>query len=173
MTTSFKPQFRQSRRDFLVQSSAIGGGLAIGLHLPSAFAQKTGAAESTEVNVWVLVNSDDTVVIRYARSEMGQGSMTSAPQLVAEELDCDWNKVRIEYADTNEHVRRKRAWGNMGSVGSQTIRNSQDYLRKAGASARAMLIQAAASEWGVPAGECSAVKGVITHAASKHRTTYG
>ncbi len=173
MTTPIKPQFRQGRRDFLVQSSAIGGGLALGLHLPSAFAQKTGAAERTEVNVWVLVNSDDTVVIRYARSEMGQGSMTSAPQLVAEELDCDWNKVRIEYADTNEHVRRKRAWGNMGSVGSQTIRNSQDYLRKAGASARAMLIQAAANDWGVPAGECAAVKGVITHAASKRRTTYG
>jgi CO/xanthine dehydrogenase Mo-binding subunit len=148
MTT--KP-FKQSRRDFLVSSAAAGGGLALGMHLPSAFAQKIGAREGAEVNIWVVVQPDDTVLIRYARSEMGQGSMTSAPQLVAEELDCDWKKVRIEYADTNEHIRRKRAWGNMASVGSQTIRNSEDYLRKGGAAAREMLIAAAAQQWGIQA----------------------
>src|SRR5438128_5133125 len=136
-----------TRREFLKVSAA--GGLAFGFHLPAANAQNA----APEINAWVVVRPDDTVVIRYARSEMGQGSMTSAPQLVAEELDADWNKVRIEYADTNEHVRRKRAWGNMASVGSQTIRTSQEYLRKGGATARAMLVAAAADEWKVPASE--------------------
>ena len=120
-------QFKQSRREFLANSAAVTGGLVIGFHLPSAFAQKTGVSDNSEVNIWVVVQPDDTVVIRYARSEMGQGSMTSAAQLVAEELDCDWRKVRVEYADTNEHIRRNRAWGSMLSAGSQTIRSSQDY----------------------------------------------
>jgi isoquinoline 1-oxidoreductase beta subunit len=168
-----KPNFRQSRRSFLISSAGAGGGFALGMHIPSAFAQKTGADPGSEVNVWVVVRPDDTVVIRYARSEMGQGSMTSAPQLVAEELDADWNKVRIEYADTNEHVRRKRAWGNMASVGSQTIRTSQEYLRKGGATARAMLAAAAATEWNVPASEVTVSNGIISHAASKKRTTFG
>jgi isoquinoline 1-oxidoreductase beta subunit len=168
-----KNSFKQSRRDFLISSAGAGGGLAIGMHLPSAFAQKTGAQEGTEVNIWVVIQSDDTVVIRYARSEMGQGSMTSAPQLVAEELDADWKKVRIEYADTNQHLRRKRAWGAMGSFGSQTIRRSQDYLRKGGATAREMLVLAAAMEWGVPAREITVSNGVISHAATKKRTSFG
>ncbi|MCC6474734.1 MAG: xanthine dehydrogenase family protein molybdopterin-binding subunit [Burkholderiales bacterium] len=165
--------FKQSRRDFLANSVAATGGLAIGMHIPSAVAQKTGVLEGAEVNIWVVVNPDESVVIRYARSEMGQGSMTSAPQLVAEELDVDWRKVRIEYADTNRHVRLKRAWGDMATVGSRTIRTSQDYLRKGGAAARMMLVSAAAQQWGVPPGECTAAGGVITHAASRRRTTYG
>jgi isoquinoline 1-oxidoreductase beta subunit len=168
-----KRSFKQSRRDFLINTAGAGGGLAIGMHIPSAFAQKTGQQDGTEVNIWVVVQPDDIVVIRYARSEMGQGSMTSAPQLVAEELDADWSKVRIEYADTNEHVRRKRAWGSMGSFGSQTIRRSQDYLRKGGAMAREMLVAAAAQQWNVPAKEITVSSGVITHAASKKRTTFG
>ena len=113
-----------------------GGGIALGFHMPSALSQKAGTVEKADVNIWVAVGTDDSVVIKYARSEMGQGSMTSAPQLVAEELDADWRKVKIEYADTNRHVRMKRAWGDMATVGSRTIRNSQEYLRKAGASAR-------------------------------------
>ncbi len=165
--------FKKARREFLVTSAGVGGGIALGFYMPSALAQKTGAAESADVNIWVAVNTDDTVVIKYARSEMGQGSMTSAPQLVAEELDADWKKVRIEYADTNQHIRMKRAWGDMTSVGSRTIRQSQDYLRKAGASARAMLVAAAANEWKVPPEEISVSNGVISHAASKRRTTFG
>jgi len=168
-----KTSFKKARRDFLVTSAGVGGGIALGFHMPSALAQKTGAAESADVNIWVAVNTDDTVVIKYARSEMGQGSMTSAPQLVAEELDADWKKVTVEYADTNQHVRMKRAWGDMASVGSRTIRMSQEYLRKAGASARAMLVAAAANEWKVPAGEITVSNGVISHAASKRRTTFG
>ena len=165
--------FKKARREFLVTTAGAGGGLALGFHLPSAFAQKTGTVEKADVNIWVAVNSDDTVVIKYARSEMGQGSMTSAPQLIAEELDADWKKVQIEYADTNQHVRMKRAWGNMASVGSQTIRTSQDYMRKAGASARAMLVAAAANEWKVPAAEITVSNGIIMHAGSKKRTTFG
>src|SRR2546427_9907842 len=104
MTKTFAP----SRRKFLKQSAAIGGGLSLGFRVPDALAQQ-GDAAGAEVNAWVVIRPDDTVIIRYARSEIGQGSMTSAPMLVAEELECDWKKVRIEYASANANVRRKRA----------------------------------------------------------------
>ena len=156
-----------TRREFLKVSAA--GGLVFGFHLPAANAQNV----APEINAWVVVRPDDTVIIRYARSEMGQGSMTSAAQLVAEELDCDWSKVRVEYADTNAHVRRKRVWGDMAAVGSRTIRQSQDYLRKAGAGAREMLLIAAAQGWGAPVAECTASDGVITHGPSGRKTSFG
>jgi isoquinoline 1-oxidoreductase beta subunit len=164
--------FASSRRKFLKQSAAIGGGLTVGFHVPEALAQQAEAA-GAEVNAWVVIRPDDTVIIRYARSEMGQGSMTSAPMLVAEELECDWKKVTIEYASANANVRRKRAWGDMASVGSRTIRQSQEYLRRGGATAREMLVAAAAQQWGVPVSECSAAASVITHAPSKRKTSFG
>ena len=167
-----KNTFAPSRRRFLKQSAAIGGGLTVGFYVPEALAQKADAA-GAEINAWVVIRPDDTVIIRYARAEMGQGSMTSAPMLVAEELECDWKKVRIEYASANANVKRKRAWGDMASVGSRTIRNSQEYLRRGGATAREMLIAAAAQQWGVPASECSAAASVITHAPSKRKTSFG
>src|SRR6266568_750095 len=148
----------------------IGGGLTVGFRIPESLAQDAAGAE---INAWVVIRPDDTVIIRYARAEMGQGSMTSAPMLVAEELECDWKKVRIEYASANANVKRKRAWGDMASVGSRTIRNSQEYLRRGGATAREMLIAAAAQQWGVPASECSAAASVITHAPSKRKTSFG
>ena len=157
-----------TRRDFLKVSVAVGGGLAVGFPV-AAGAQ--GVAP--EINAWVVIQPDDVVIIRYARSEMGQGSMTSAAQLVAEELDCEWSKVRVEYADTNQHVKRRRVWGDMAAVGSRTIRQSQQYLRAAGAAAREVLVAAAAKAWDVPAAECGAAGGVITHASSGRRTTYG
>jgi len=157
-----------TRREFLKISAAVGGGLAVGFHIPESAAQLI----APEVNAWVLVRADNTVIIRYARSEMGQGSMTSAAQLVAEELDCDWKKVKVEYADTNAQVRRKRVWGDMASVGSRTIRNSQEYLRKAGAGAREMLVAAAAKGWNVEPGQCSAANSVITGPGGR-KTTYG
>jgi len=162
-----------SRRRFLRNSAAAGGALVVGFHLPGARAQSAAAAGTPEINAWVVVHPDDSVVIRYARSEMGQGSMTSAAQLVAEELACDWGKVRVEYADVNEQVRRNRVWGDMGSVGSRTIRFSQEYLRKGGAAAREMLIAAAAQQWSVPAGECSAARSVITHGPSGRKLSFG
>src|SRR3974390_1331211 len=131
-----------SRREFLKQSAAIGGGLTVGYGplgaITEALAQK--ADGGAELTAWVVVRPDDGVVIRYARSEVGQGSRPSGPMLVAEELECDWRRVKIEYASANANVRRKRAWGDMASVGSRTIRFSQEYLRKAGATAREMLI---------------------------------
>jgi isoquinoline 1-oxidoreductase subunit beta len=162
-------KFASSRRTFLKQSAAIGGGLSLGFHLPGAFAAD---AKGAEINAWVVVRPDDTIIIRYARAEMGQGSKTSAPMLVAEELECDWNKVRIEYALASENVRRKRVWGDMAAVGSRTIRNSQEYLRKAGATAREMLVAAAAQKWDVPASECSASKGVVSHPSGR-KLSYG
>jgi isoquinoline 1-oxidoreductase beta subunit len=160
-----------SRREFLKHSAAIGGGLAVGAGPLGVFAQK--AAEGVELTAWVVVRPDDAIIIRYARSEMGQGSMTSAPMLVAEELECDWKRVKIEYASANASVKRKRAWGDMAAVGSRTIRNSQEYLRKAGATAREMLIAAAAQQWKVPASECSAQSSFITHGPSKRRLSFG
>src|SRR3989440_255528 len=171
MKTRFACKFEPARRKFLKQSAAIGGGLAVGFNIPGALAQKPGAA--VEINAWVVIRPDDAIIIRYARSEMGQGSMTSAPMLVAEELECDWRRVKIEYASANANVKRKRAWGDMASVGSRTIRNSQEYLRKAGATAREMLIAAAAQQWGVPASECSASNCFITHGAGGRRLSFG
>src|SRR5229473_7618142 len=170
MAKTIARRFEPARRRFLRQSAAIGGGLTVGFSFPGALAQKADGA--AEINAWVVIRPDDTVIIRYARAEMGQGSMTSAPMLVAEELECDWEKVRIEYASANANVRRKRAWGDMASVGSRTIRNSQEYLRRGGATAREMLIAAAAQRWGVPASECSAAAGVITPAPSKRRLSF-
>src|ERR1700693_5474050 len=171
MKTTYVHKFERARRKFLKQSAAIGGGLTVGFSFPAALAQKPDGA--TEISAWVVIRPDDAIIIRYARSEMGQGSMTSAPMLVAEELECDWRRVKIEYASANANVRRKRAWGDMASVGSRTIRNSQEYLRRAGATARETLIAAAAQEWRVPASECSASSSFITHGPSKRRVSFG
>jgi isoquinoline 1-oxidoreductase beta subunit len=163
-------QINIPRRRFLRQSAAIGGGLTLGFYLPVAGAAATAASE---VNAWVLVRPDNTIVIRYARSEMGQGSSTAAPMMVAEELECDWQQVRVEYASANEHFRRQRVWGNLMTIGSSTIRTSQEYLRKAGASAREMLIAAAAARWRVPPSECVAALGSITHTPSGRKLRFG
>jgi len=161
-----------SRRAFVV--SAAGAGLAIGFHLPlggkGAARASTGG---TEVNAWVVIAPDDTVTIRVARSEMGQGTQTGLCQIVAEELDCDWSKVRPEFASTNEHIRRKRIWGSMSTGGSQGIRGSQSYVRQAGAAAREMLVAAAAARWNVPAGECRAAESVITHTPTGRKLRFG
>jgi isoquinoline 1-oxidoreductase beta subunit len=163
--------FNAGRRDFLVKSAAVSGGLTLGIHL-SGSVLAADAPAITEVTHWIVIQPNDTVVIRIARSELGQGSFTGLAQLVAEELECDWSKVRSEYADVNEHVRRNRIFGSMSTGGSRSIRESQEYLRKAGASAREMLVAAAAQEWGVPAAECKAARSVISHPSGKS-TTFG
>src|SRR6185436_7679330 len=111
--------------------------------------------------------------IRIARSEMGQGTLTGLAQMVAEELECDWAKVTTEYPTPGESVKRKRIWGDFSTGGSRGIRQSHEYVRKGGAAARMMLVQAAANGWDVPAAQCSASNGVITHGASGRKTTYG
>ncbi|MCX7169093.1 MAG: molybdopterin-dependent oxidoreductase, partial [Proteobacteria bacterium] len=161
-----------NRREFLKVSAAIGGGLALEFCFPAvAHAAKGGAI--TEVNAWVVIHEDDRVVVRIARSEMGQGTFTALAQLVAEELECDWARVSAEFASPNEHIKRKRIWGSMSTGGSTGVRNSQDYVRKAGASARVMLIEAAALRWHVPCAECTVERGVITHVPSRRKLRYG
>jgi isoquinoline 1-oxidoreductase beta subunit len=164
---------RLSRRSFLLSSAAVGGGLAIGIHPFGASSVVRAADGSPEIGAWVVIRPDDTVVVRIARSEMGQGSLTGLAQMVAEELECDWKKVTWEYPTPGTNVARKRIWGDFGTGGSRGIRTSHDYVRKGGAAARMMLVSAAAGEWKVPAAECSVANGVITHKASGRRTTYG
>ncbi len=150
-----------NRRAFVIGTAAIGGGLALGLDIPFGpevvhAADGSPEVNAPEVNAWVVIRPDDTVVIRVARSEMGQGSLTGLAQLVAEELECDWSKVTTEYPTPGQNVARKRIWGEYSTGGSRGIRTSQDYVRKGGAAARIMLVQAAANEWKVPASECIA-----------------
>jgi isoquinoline 1-oxidoreductase subunit beta len=163
-----------NRRAFVIGTAAAGAGLALGLDLPFGGPTVVRAADgSPEVNAWVVIRPDDTVVIRIARSEMGQGTLTGLAQLVAEELECDWSKVTTEFPTPGQSVARKRAWGDFSTGGSRGVRTSQEYVRKGGATARMMLVQAAANEWKVPASECSAANSVITHTPSGKTTTYG
>ena len=164
-----------SRRKFLVSGAAAGGGLALGLHVPGlsgALAQKVLGAEGDEVGAWVFIRPNDDVVIRIARSEMGQGTLTGLAQLVAEELECDWKKVKTEMPTPGQNLARNRIWGDMSTGGSRGIRGSHEYVRKGGAAAREMLMQAAADEWKVP-GRVHGRGGVITHAPTGRKTTYG
>src|SRR5262245_19800137 len=160
------PAPKITRRSFLLSTAAVGGGLALGLRLPFGPEVVRAADGSPEIGAWVVIRPDDTVVIRVARSEMGQGTLTGLAQLCAEELECDWNKVTTEYPTPGQSVARKRVWGDFSTGGSRGIRESHEYVRRGGASARVMLIQAAANPWNVPAAECSAANSVITHKPS-------
>src|SRR5437762_11228665 len=163
-----------NRRAFVIGTATAGAGLALGLDIPFGGPTVVRAADgSPEINAWVVIRPDDTVVIRIARVEMGQATLTGLAQLVAEELECDWSKVTTEYPNPGVSLARGRIWQNYQTAGSQGIRQSQKYVREGGAAARMMLIQAAANEWKVPASECTVDKGVITHKASNRTTTYG
>lgn len=162
-----------SRRDFLIGTAVAGTGLSLGLTLPLGGNRAEADEESPEVNAWVVIEPDDTVIIRIARSEMGQGTLTGLAQMVAEELECDWSRVRTEYPTPGQSLARDRVWGSFSTGGSQGIRGSHLYVRKGGAAAREMLIEAAAEEWGVAMEECRAEASVITHRPSGRTTTYG
>jgi len=162
-----------TRRSFIISTAAAGSGLALGLQLPFGPKVVRAADGSPEIGAWVVIRPDDTVVIRVARSEMGQGTITGLAQLVAEELECDWAKVTVEYPTPGQNLARKRVWGSYSTGGSRGIRESNEYVRKGGATARVMLIQAAANQWGVPAAECTASNSVITHTPSGRKTTFG
>ena len=159
-----------SRREFL--GGAAAGTLIVGFHL-SGDAAAQGSPAADEVNAWVVVKPDDTVCVRIARSEMGQGSLTGLAQMVAEELECDWSKVTTEYPTPGQNLARARVWGNFSTGGSRGIRESHDYVRKGGAAARMMLVQAAAEAWNVPSSECRAANSVITHGPSGRSTSFG
>src|SRR3989440_2282412 len=162
-----------NRRSFVIGSAAAGAGLALGLKIPFGASVVRAQDGSPEVNAWVVIRPDDTVVIRIARSEMGQGTLTGLAQLVAEELECDWSKVTTEYPTPGQNAARKRVWGNFSTGGSRGIRESHEYVRQGGAAARDMLIRAAAAGWGAPPAECSTANSVITHKPSGRTTTYG
>ncbi len=164
---------KMDRRSFVIGSAAVGAGLALGLKIPFGTAVVRAQDGSPEINAWVVVRPDETVVIRVARSEMGQGTITGLAQMVAEELECDWSKVTTEYPTPGQSVARKRAWGDFSTGGSRGIRQSNEYVRKGGAAARMMLVQAAANGWGVPVAECSAANSVITHTPTGRTVTYG
>ena len=174
MRRDMTPVTTLNRRDLIVNASKISAGLTIGFVIPQIAGSATAAdAAPEEINAWVKILPNDTVVIRIARSEMGQGSLTGLAQLVAEELDCDWSKVTTEYPTPGQSAARGRPWGEFMTGGSRGIRASQEYVRKGGAIARIMLIEAAANQWQVSASECMASKGVITHKPSNRSTSYG
>src|SRR3954466_4310230 len=175
-TTRPRPEendMRLNRRSFIVGSAAVTGGLALGLRIPFGPSVARAQDGSPEIRVGGAVGPDDTVNIRVVRSEMGQGTITGLAQLVAEELECNWSKVKIEYPTPGESVKRKRAWGDFSTGGSRGIRESHEYVRKGGAAARLMLTQAAANQWKVPVAECSAANSIITHGPTKRRLRYG
>ena len=161
-----------TRRQFIAGSAAVGSGLALGI--PLLVSTDLAAAEAApEIGAWVVIRPDDTVVIRVVRSEMGQGTLTGLAQLVAEELECDWSKITTEYPTPGESLRRKRVWGSYSTGGSRGIRESNEYVRKGGAAARMMLVQAAANAWGVSADQCTAANSVITHGVTGRKVSFG
>lgn len=165
-----------SRRKFLIRSTAIGAGLMIGFELPAVAGtpiDPSAPLATPEIGVWVVVKPTDDIVVRIVKSEMGQGTITGLCQLVAEELECDWQKVSYEYPTPGESRVRGKVWGSFKTGASGGIRASEQYVRKGGAAARMMLIQAAANQWGVPANECRVQNSVITHQPTGRTTTYG
>ncbi|CAH1690731.1 Isoquinoline 1-oxidoreductase beta subunit [Hyphomicrobiales bacterium] len=164
---------RPSRRGFLAGAGAVAGAFSFGFSFPMPDKALAQSAAAQDVNGWVVIQPDDTVIIRIARIEMGQGSLTGLAQLVAEELECDWDKVRFELVKPGENRRRQNLWRDQSTGGSRAIRGSQEYVRMGGAAARTMLVQAAAQGWGVSPDQCSVAKGVITHKASNRSTTFG
>ncbi|MBX9926226.1 MAG: molybdopterin-dependent oxidoreductase, partial [Hyphomicrobiaceae bacterium] len=164
-----------SRRGFVTGVAATAGGLSLGFHVPfggtPAVAQK--APMAPEINAWVVIQPNDTVVIRIARSEMGQGTLTGLAQMVAEELECDWKKVTTEFPTPGQNLARNRVWRDFGTGGSRGIRTSHDYVRQGGATAREMLKLAAAAEWKVPVAEIVAANSTLSHKASGKSATYG
>ena len=163
-----------SRRDFLLGGAAATAGLVIGFHLAEdarAEAPAVSAAPATTEfapNAWILIDPAGQVTVTVARSEMGQGVLTSLPMLVAEELEVDWSSVRVRQADAH-----KTRYGSQGTGGSASVRTSWEPLRRAGATARAMLIAAAAERWAVPAAGLKAEKGAIVDPGTGKRLSYG
>lgn len=165
-----KPQ-SVNRRDFLKVSVLAGAGLVVGCYLPGHSKISETEAFTDEVfapNAFVTIGTDGTVIISVSKSEMGQGVRTSLPMIVAEELDADWTKVQVEQAPGHSTKH-----GRQGTGGSSSVRTSWKPLRQAGATARAMLLTAAAQKWGVEPGTCRTEKGWVTHASSNRRLAYG
>jgi isoquinoline 1-oxidoreductase beta subunit len=158
---------RMNRRDFMKVTAAAGGGLVIGFYLPFDGTVAAQAAESFEPNAFLTVFPDNTVTIMAKNPEIGQGVKTSLPMIVAEELEVDWANVRVEQADL------ARKYMGQWAGGSMSVTYNWNMLRKAGATARDMLVTAAAQEWGVEKSECRAEKGTVVHRPSRRTLAYG
>src|SRR5580658_10422342 len=172
-----------SRRHFILTAATAAGGFMIGIGaVPRASRAAPVAVQpwsdgngyaAYDIDAWIAIDPDDSIVIRYQRTEMGQGSMTALPMMIAEELQCDWSKVRIEYASANRNIREDRVYGDMFSHGSMSVRQSQQKMQQVGASARERLIAVAAARWNVPASECAAAQSVVTHKPTSRTLRYG
>jgi isoquinoline 1-oxidoreductase beta subunit len=161
-----------NRRGFLQVSASAAAGLLVGFYLPERTGRLAAQVSSeatgpTQLNAWIHIAPDDTVTFMIHKVEMGQGTVTSLSQLLAEELDCDWGKFRTEFPPV------EKVFGFQGVVGSQSIRTSWDPLRKAGATAREMLVQAAAQTWGVDKSTCRAESGFVIDTSNNVRLSYG
>ena len=170
------------RREFLRAGAAAGAGLTLGFWVPRAIAQASGPGKTAGApagapfapNAFVRIGSDNTVTVVVKHLEMGQGTYTGLPTLVAEELDADWAQVRAEGAPADARLYNNLLWGPaQGTGGSTAVANSFEQMRKAGAVARAMLVAAAAQEWKVPGAQISVANGVLAHKPSGRKATFG
>ncbi len=163
-----------TRRLFLIGSAAASAGLVIGIALPGGPCHaQSNPVEKPEINAWVLIRPDETVVVRVARSEVGQGTVTALAQLVAEELGCDWSRVVTELALPGRSLGRNRVWRDFSTTNSRGVRASQDYMRQAGAAARQLLLEAAAGQWNVTVAELETDQGEVFHRPTGRSTSYG
>ena len=165
-----------TRRTFIKTSATAAGGLMLAFHLPVSSKMRPFEPypeSGAEINAWLTIDPDDTITIRVAQAEMGQGVFSSLPMIVAEELEADWRNVRAEYADVNRSLRQDHVYGRMWTGGSLAVRSSREYLQHAGAQARERLIKAAAEKWLVRPDECYADYGRIYHKASGRSINYG
>ena len=169
-----------TRRHFVVASASAAGGLAISVAFPGlADAASIGAQAwgpeitPNEINAFLAIDPDGSILIRSPHQEMGQGAITALPMIVAEELECDWSKVKVEYASPARNLREKNVYGEMTTVGSRGVRTSWQMLLQAGASARERLIAAAAQRWNVSPSDCEAANSKITHKATGRSFDYG
>jgi isoquinoline 1-oxidoreductase beta subunit len=172
-----------SRRSFVVTGSTFAGAMALGVMVPGAAKADAPALASRywaddginpdEVNAWVVIGPDESVRLRCPMAEMGQGTGSGLSMLLAEELQCDWSKVTVEFASVNRNLNAGTPYGNMLTVGSMGIRMNWEHVQQAGASARARLVQAAADKWNVPAAECEVLQGKVIHKPTARTLTYG
>jgi isoquinoline 1-oxidoreductase beta subunit len=161
-----------SRRDFLITLIRSAGALSIGFAAHDEAHSLPVSESRSEITAWIVLEPDNSIVVRIVRSEMGQGILTAFAMLVAEELECDWSKVKTEYIRPDQNLRRNRVWGDMSTGASRSVRESERALRTAGASAREALIAAAATHWRVPHSECHARNSFVIHQPSGHALSF-
>jgi isoquinoline 1-oxidoreductase subunit beta len=162
-----------SRRGFIKVSAAAGGGLLLSIGLPAFTGEAAAATGVFAPDAFIRIDADGKVTMVMPQVEMGQGTYTSIPMLIAEELEVELATVQLEHAPPNDKLYANPLIGFQATGGSTSVRGFWEPLRRAGATARNMLISAAADTWGVAASDCRAEKGVVTHAASGRKLGYG